>query len=128
MNILEKLDAEKMDLLASYGFARLSYLEACKIRNTLDDSLDAREVFFGYAAMSTRAKGPERVDSRYITEDVPQGLVLLESLAQTRNIQTPVCTALIVLADAALQRDFRRDGRTPQRLGERNIENILLDR
>ena len=126
-NILEKLDAEKMDVLEAFGFARLSYLEACKFRNTLDDSEDARAVFFSYAAMSTRAKGPERVDSRYITEDVPQGLVLLESLAKTQNISTPICTALIELANAALQRDFRLDGRTPQRLGEQNIEKILQD-
>ena len=126
-NILEKLDDEKMNVLESFGFKRLTYLEACKLRNTLDENRDARAIFTEYAAMSTRAKGPERVDLRYITEDVPQGLVLLESLAQQKSIETPVCTALIEIANAALKRDFRRDGRTMQRLGEKNIDKIWRD-
>ncbi|GEN30134.1 opine dehydrogenase [Cerasibacillus quisquiliarum] len=126
-NILEKLDSEKMDVLEKLGFERLSYVEACKYRNTLDDTRDAKEVFFWYAAMPTRAKGPVSVDSRYITEDVPQGLVMLEAIAKQLNIETPICTALIEMASAALGRDMRKEGRTPERLGEENIKKILND-
>lgn len=126
-NILEKLDSEKMDVLEKLGFERLSYVEACKYRNTLDDTRDAKEVFFWYAAMPTRAKGPVSVDSRYITEDVPQGLVMLEAIAKQLDIETPICTALIEMASAALGRDMRKEGRTPERLGEENIKKILDD-
>ncbi len=123
--ILEKLDAEKMDVLEALGLPRMPYVEAAKFRNTLDDSEDAKETFLNYAAMPTRAKGPVCVDSRYITEDVPQGLVMLETLGQQLKVSTPVCTALIEIANAALQRDFRENGRTVQRLGEENIQKIL---
>lgn len=126
-NVLEKLDSEKMDILEKLGFERLPYVEACKIRNSLDENLDAKEVFFGYASMPTRAKGPVTVDSRYITEDIPQGLVMLESLGKALNIKTPIATALIDIASAALGRDFRIEGRTPERLGEENIQIILAD-
>lgn len=126
-NVLEKLDAEKMDVLEKMGFERLSYVEACKFRNSLDDDKDAKEVFFSYAAMPTRAKGPVTVNSRYITEDVPQGLVMLESLGKALGIPTPVATALIEIAGAALGQDFRKNGRTPERLGEENIKKILED-
>lgn len=124
-NILEKLDAEKMDVLEALGLPRLPYVEAAKFRNTLDDNEDAKESFLKYAAMPTRAKGPVKVDSRYITEDVPQGLVMLETLGQYLKVPTPVCTSLIEIANAALQRDFRENGRTIERLGLENIRAVL---
>ncbi len=126
--ILEALDEEKMDVMESLGCERLSYVEACKYRNTLDDSLDAKEVFYWYAGMSTRARGPVVVDSRYIAEDVPQGLVLLETLGLEYEAVTPICTALIEVASAALKRDLRLGGRTVERLGNDILEHIIQDK
>ncbi len=126
-NILEQLDDEKMNILEHLGCDRLSYVEACKFRNSLDETEDAKQVFFNYASMPTRAKAPAKVDSRYVTEDVPQGLVMLESLGRHLNIDTPVCSALINLASAALGRDFRNGGRTLDKLGIENIKAILED-
>ncbi len=124
-NILEKLDAEKMDVLEKLGYERIEYVEACKMRNTLDDDRDAKEIFFWYANMPTRAKGPVKVDSRYISEDVPEGLVMLETLGKYLGVPTPVCTSLIEIATAALGRDMRENGRTIERLGLDNIKNII---
>lgn len=126
-HLLEQLDAEKMNVLEALECPRLSYPDAAKFRNTLDDSMDAKESFMRYAEMPTRAKGPVTVDSRYITEDVPQGLVMLETLGKQLHIPTPVCTALIEIANAALQRDFRAVGRSVSSLGEENINKILMD-
>jgi len=126
-NILEMLDKEKMDVLEKLGFERIPYVEACKFRNSLDDERDGKEVFFWYAAMPTRAKGPTVVDSRYISEDVPQGLVMLEALAKQLSVPTPITTSLIELATAALGRDMRTEGRSPEKLGKENIELILKD-
>ncbi len=126
--ILEALDNEKMDVLEELGSRRISYVAACKHRNTLDDSRDAKEVFFWYAGMPTRAKGPTEVDSRYLSEDVPQGLVLLETLGLKLEVDTPICTAIIDMASAALDRDLRAEGRTLERLGETMLEIIIRDR
>ena len=125
--ILEALDGEKMNVLEKLGFARFSYVEACKYRNSLDDNMDAKEVFLNYAEMDTRAKGPTVVDSRYISEDVPQGLVMLEALGNALDVQTPIASGLIAIASAALGRDLRAEGRTPEGLGIENIEKILKD-
>lgn len=125
--ILEALDREKMNVLDRLGFAPLSYVEACKYRNSLDDDSDAKEVFLGYASMETRAKGPTKVDSRYISEDVPQGLVMLEALGTSLGIPTPIASSLINIASAALGRDLRAEGRTPATLGVDNIDLILQD-
>lgn len=124
-NILEALDSEKMDILEHLGFARLPYVEACKQRNSLDETEDAKAVFFEYASMPTRAKGPTSVDSRYITEDVSQGLVMLESIGKVLGIATPVASSLICVASAALGRDLRLSGRTVENLGKDAVREIL---
>lgn len=126
-NILEALDKEKMTVLKKMGFKELSYVEACKYRNSLNESEDAKEVFLNYAEMDTRAKGPTKVDSRYISEDVPQGLVMLESLGKTLNVETPIASSLINIASAALDRNLRNEGRTLDKLDKNNIEKILED-
>ena len=125
--ILEKLDDEKMNVLEKLGFERLSYEDACKYRNSLDDSIDAKEVFLDYAAMDTRAKGPIKVDSRYISEDVPEGLVMLESLGKVLEVKTPVAMSLIEIASAALGRDLRENGRSVEALGFDNIKKLIED-
>ena len=124
-NILEALDKEKMTVLKKMGFKELSYVEACKYRNSLNESEDAKEVFLNYAEMETRAKGPTKVDSRYISEDVPQGLVMLESLGKALNIETPIASSLINIASAALDRNLRNEGRTLEGLGRDNLKKIL---
>jgi opine dehydrogenase len=126
-NILEELDNEKMNVMEKLGCPRVPYVEACKYRNTLDDTRDAKEVFFWYANMPNPLKGPTRVDSRYINEDVPQGLVLLESLGSEYRVDTPICSSLIDVASAALGRDLRLGGRTVERLGKDNLERIFQE-
>ena len=123
--ILEAIDNEKMDVMARLGCERISYVEACKYRNTLDDTRDAKEVFFWYASMPTRAKSPLVVDSRYISEDVPQGLVLLETLGTKFEIETPICTALINIASAALGRDLRLEENNRKSCEEENLQLLI---
>lgn len=119
-NIVEALDNEKMDILEKIGCKRLPYVEACKKRNSLDTSRNALEVFFDYAQNGS-PQGPDIPDSRYITEDVPQGLVMLESIGRAFDISTPVTTGLINCASAALKVNFRNNGRTVDSLGYDNI-------
>ena len=126
-NILEKLDNEKIQILKKLGFSQIPYVEACKYRNSLDNSKNAKDVFFEYASSPYRAKGPTAVDTRYISEDVPQGLVMLEALGKHLNSHTPVCTSLIEIASTALGRDLRAEGRTPESLGIENINKIIDD-
>ncbi|MGG0249777.1 NAD/NADP octopine/nopaline dehydrogenase family protein [Peribacillus frigoritolerans] len=126
-NLVLSLDGEKMNVLDKLGLKRLPYVEACKIRNSHDDSRDATDVFFEYAQNSS-PKGPSAPNSRYITEDVPEGLVLLESLGKILGVSTPTCSSLIDLSGAALNTEFRKNGRSIERLGKDIIEVILNDR
>lgn len=81
-----------MDVLEHLGYERLNYFDACKYRNSpgrIPSTPGA--VFEEYAASPYRAKGPVVVDSRYISEDVPQGLVMLESLGRHLSIPHARC-------------------------------------
>jgi len=123
-NLVEKLDAEKMEVLTALNLKPVPYVEACKFRNSEDLTVEGKEVFFNYA-QNNSPPGPSVSDSRYITEDVPEGLVLLESLGEVLNIETPTCSALIDIAIACLKTDFRVAGRTTDRLNMNVIEEIL---
>lgn len=125
--LLEALDGEKRKILEALGCEPVPYVEACKFRNSLDEKRDAKQVFFDYASMPSRAKGPQSVNSRYITEDVPQGLVMLESIGAVLSVPTPVASALIEIASAALGFDLRAGGRTLEALGRENVRTILQD-
>lgn len=125
-NLVQKLDDEKMNVLSALDCKRIPYVEACKFRNSLENGQDATKVFFEYAQNSA-PDGPNEPDSRYVTEDVPQGLILLESLGNVLNVPTPVCTSLIQIASAMLERNFRAEGRTVEKLGIDTIKKIMAD-
>lgn len=123
-NVVESLDNEKMNVLEKLGCERIPYVEACKMRNSNNPDEDAMEVFRDYAQNGS-PMGPTVPDSRYITEDVPQGLVMLESLGSVLGVETPTTTGLINCASAALNRDFRKEGRTVEVLKSENIKKIV---
>ena len=125
-NLVTQLDSEKMEILARLGYKRLPYVEACKERNSLDPDQDALGVFFKYA-LNSSPKGPSEVKTRYITEDVPEGLVLMESFGEILQVATPVCSALISIASAALDIPFRDIGRTVGKLNPENVQRISND-
>lgn len=125
--ICESLDQEKLMILERLGITdSLSYVEACQERNYIDDPRTPLESFFDYALHSS-PKGPSTPDSRYLTEDVSQGLVMMESLGAFLGIPTPTSTSLITLASTALGRDFREEGRTVDSLGKESIRRIIAD-
>ncbi len=51
--------------------------------------------------------GPDRLDHRYVLEDVPFGLVFLEALARIAGVTTPALSASITLLQTIYRRDFR---------------------
>ncbi len=125
-NMVEKLDGEKMQVLAKLNLKPIRYIDICKFRNSDNLSLDSKDIFIDYANNSS-PKGPNVSDSRYITEDVSQGLVLLESLGKILQVNTPICTALIDIAGACLNKNFRENGRTIEKLGNNNLKIIVED-
>ena len=61
--------------------------------------------------------GPISLDTRFLFEDVATGLVPLSELASAAGVATPLIDAVVQLASALLDTDFRTTGRTLARLG-----------
>ncbi|MGZ4673100.1 MAG: NAD/NADP octopine/nopaline dehydrogenase family protein [Ilumatobacteraceae bacterium] len=61
---------------------------------------------------------PDRLDNRYLTEDVGFTMLFFTDLANKLGVPTPVMNAIIEIASIVLHRDLRgENGRTLERLG-----------
>ena len=66
------------------------------------------------------------VPERYITEDVPMGLVPIESLAGMLGVEVPLTRLLIDFACIIKDRDYRAEGRTMESLGLASLDAAQL--
>lgn len=110
LNVMFKLDEEKKKVLIALNSRAIDILEAGGFLKGMDS-------FYEYSESQDRAISPTSIHSRYITEDVSQGLVLLESIAHRIGIDVPITTSLIDIAGSALGVDFRHEGRSIYKLG-----------
>jgi opine dehydrogenase len=78
---------------------------------------DLNEIFCSVAKSLTGPAGPQEFNHRFITEDVPYGLVFFRSLGQVAAVDMPITASLIGLACALYGRDFTGEGHTVARLG-----------
>lgn len=108
VKVIQKFDIEKNNILRALGCQELSYFDAAKWRNEEDLSKDSMLVFRSFAEEAS--KGPSTLNHRYLKEDVPMGLVMMESLGKQLNITTPIASAIISLTGALLDIDFRVQG------------------
>jgi len=104
--------------------------EECRYR-ILNTSMDAA---FGkdgiYAGI--KMKGPEHLKDRYVTEDVPYGMVLLSTLGDLLGVPTPTHDAVIQLASVINRTDYWKIGRGMRQLGlstlnKKGLKKFLLE-
>ena len=93
--------------------------EECRYR-ILNTSMDAA---FGkdgiYAGI--KMKGPEHLKDRYVTEDIPYGMVLISTLGDLLGVSTPTHDAVIQLASIINRTDYWKIGRGVKDLGTLQI-------
>jgi opine dehydrogenase len=88
-----------------YGVREASLIETCR-RLTHDSDGP-------YQATGT----PTSLDHKYITEDVPAGLIPMSSFGAASGVPTPAIDALIEIVRYMTGKDFAAEGRTLDRLG-----------
>ena len=72
--------------------------------------------------------GFSSMKDRYITEDVPYGLVTIAHIARMFHVETPVIDAIIELTFVVNEADYRREGRSLEALGIAGLsKEKLLD-
>ncbi|MFO7773265.1 MAG: NAD/NADP octopine/nopaline dehydrogenase family protein [Dehalococcoidia bacterium] len=65
----------------------------------------------------TKISGPSSVKSRYVTEDIPYGLVPIAKLARKFNVATPLTDSVIQFASVINQTNYWEDGLSLEELG-----------
>ena len=114
-NVLERLDAERVEVAAALGIQAMTarewmYFAYDAAGKTIREAMRANPGYRGIQA-------PHQTEMRYVTEDVPCSLVPMSSLGRQLGVPTPVMDALIVLASAMHGRDYRAEGRTMEKMG-----------
>jgi len=113
--VLERLDAERVAVAEAVGFRAMTarqwlYFAYEATGRSLHEAMHANPGYRGIMA-------PTTLHMRYLLEDVPASLVPIASLGQMLGVPTPTIHAVIDLAGALLDMDFRTTGRTVERLG-----------
>jgi opine dehydrogenase len=107
---IEALDGERLAIGRAFGY-ELTPVAAAFHRAGFGPAGDLWSVING-SAMLTALRAPGSIDTRWLSEDVPFGLVTWAELGAAVGVATPVIDALITLASTVLGFDCRAAGRT----------------
>ena len=88
-----------------YGVREANLVETCRRLTYNSDG--------PYQATGT----PSSLDHKFITEDVPTGLVPISALGAAAGVPTPAIDALVAIVHRMTGKDFAAEGRTLERLG-----------
>lgn len=114
--LIEAIDRERIALGRAIGVDIVPDPELGLRQGYLSEATYLRGYNDGIGFKASRA--PASLDFRYLTEDVPYGLVFASELARQVGVPTPAMDAVIALASIVLDTDFRAQGRRlPRDLG-----------
>lgn len=123
-SVMAALDSERQSLAAAWGVAVDSLTEWAEQAYGVVAS-DPGELFPALATAVYRGIGtPAGLGSRYLTEDVPMGLVALQAFASFVDVPTPTIDSVVHLASILGGSDFHRLGRSAMSMG---LEGMTVD-
>lgn len=112
---MEEMDLERKNIAEKLGVNVQSLKDwLCERYDLKQDSLyDALHSNDSYNNLIA----PNSLNTRYITEDVPTGLVPFSEIGKSLGIKTPFIDSLIEDASKELKRNFTKEGRNLSKLG-----------
>ena len=114
-HVIEKMDTERLAIAMALG------VNVPSIQDFYRTSYGANGKDLYEQVQNVRAydgiKGPTSLNTRYIFEDIPTGLVPLSALGRAMGVATPTMNAVVELGNIVLRRNFWAEGRSLERLG-----------
>ena len=107
IKLLKALEKERVAMLRALGVEPMDFEAYYAYRY--------QKPWSDFAAVAS--KGPASADTRYLTEDIPIGMVLWASLGDMLGIPTPTARSLIHISSVIHDRDYWQGGRTVEKLG-----------
>jgi opine dehydrogenase len=113
--VIEQIDAERLAIAGALG------VEVPSVRDFYTMCYGVTGADLCERIQKVRAydgiQGPTTLNTRYLFEDIPTGLVPLAELGKALGVKTPLMGAVVELGSALLGRNFWREGRTLEKLG-----------
>ena len=132
LRALEEESSDDIDILRRIRKEFTEYLDNCVIsaQHWLDITYGVERIE-GETLSESIARTPTYQKNsipqlRYVTEDIPTGLVPFEALAKMLNINCKVISDIIDLYDKRFKVDSRKIGRNLSQFGKSDIENYLV--
>ncbi len=115
VKVIESIDRERLAIGERMGIKLPTAVEMMMEsgygpKGTLWQSINASEGL-------TPIKGPDSLNNRYVTEDVPYGLVVWASMGDAVGIETPTMDALIEIGSTIMEVDCWKEGRNLEKMG-----------
>ncbi|MBT8220438.1 MAG: NAD/NADP octopine/nopaline dehydrogenase family protein [Bacteroidia bacterium] len=114
--LMEAVDKERMAIAEAFGLEILSEPEAGYVQGYMLE----KNYHTGYSKAPGFAgiNAQTQIENRYFTEDVGYGLVLLEDMAKSVGVETPIINAIIKIVSVLLETDYHDQAlRTLETLG-----------
>lgn len=121
--VLEEIEIELNEIFGILGLKQLRFDNwAAKCYGVYANSIyDAIQKVEAYRNINA----PAQLVTRYFTEDIPMGLVPIASIGDFLGIDTPTINSIIHLSSIICGVNFRKEGRTIEKL---QLENYLRER
>lgn len=122
-NLIEKMDCERIEIGKALGLELHSVLDWVSFAykeikgNTLTERIKNNPAY-------SQIYGPQTLNCRMFTEDIPTGLVPMIELAKMKGIKTPIMEAIVNISNILMNTDFYKSGRTLNKLGIYNAEEL----
>jgi len=114
--VIRKVFEEAEAVAKAWGFEVEQY-EDRDFRTTASIMGVAFQAPFDTIGVIASIAGPHSVRDRYITEDLPYGLVPLVQFGEKLSVPTPVVRSLVEIGCVVCNEDFFKTGRTLDKLG-----------
>ena len=123
---VEKMDAERIAVGKALGVDLWSCREQYKIEygvneKTLSEAVKKTEAY-------ADIKGPNSLETRYLLEDIPMGLVPLVAIGKHLKVPVERMETIIKLGEFILGRDLTHTGRTLERIGLSGMTAVEMRR
>lgn len=127
--VMEEIDNERMAVGRALDFEPTSMLQSLKDfygfkGETLHEVLTTSPVHGGPTIGILAA--PNSLKYRYISEDVPFGLVPYSEVGKVLGVETPYIDALILIASKLNDTDYRTEGRTLAKMGLEGLDRETI--
>ena len=122
--INQRVDEERLSLCRALGLREIDVIERLKMLGYIDFEINDLYEAYVKSRPFSKIKAPRTLQHRYITEDVPYGLVSYASLGDLIGVETPTMNTLISLASLLMNVDYWAEGVTMRKLG---LEELTVE-